>query len=246
MKRASYLAPLVLALATPVAAQPAPVPGTPAVTPTTPPAATPATPDAPAPVAPVDGEPPGPPTGDPVPPVEPVAPVEPTPPPPPPPPPRFTGLVPSSAGDQSLAMHEQALERETTVPDHPFTASVFADYWFTAGPRVGGTAGMFRAFEVHLGVLLDSNTTMPTPPTPPTSTSSTRIFYGVTVGLLSYRGVQLAGGFVALTGQGDAGDMVPTGQLTVPLDAHWLPFRVANSRVRITYPLGVGIEWGLL
>jgi hypothetical protein len=42
------------------------------------------------------------------------------------------------------------------------------------------------------------------------------------------------------------GDMVPTGQLTVPLDAHWLPFRVPKTRVRITYPIGVGIEWGML
>lgn len=244
MRHTSYLAPLVLALATPAAAQPAAVPGTPAVTPTAPPAATPAEPTAGDAAVPVDGAP-ATPTGEPVPPVEPVAPVEP-PPPPPPPPPRFTGLLPSTAADQHLATHDQALEGETTVPDHPFTASVFGDYWFSAGPRVGGTAGMYRAFEAHLGVLIDSTTTMPTPPAAPTSTSSTRIFYGVTVGLLSYRGVQLAGGIVSLTGRGDAPDTLLTGQLTVPLDAHWLPFRVANSRLRITYPVGVGIEWGLL
>jgi hypothetical protein len=154
--------------------------------------------------------------------------------------------LPSSVADQSLVAHGYALEKETTVPDHPFTASLFADYWFTAGPRIGGTAGMFRSFEAHFGVLLDTLTTMGVGGAPSTSSSETRIFYGASVGLLSYAGIQLAGGLIFLTGQGDTGETIPTGQLTLPLDAHWLPFSIANTRVRITYPIGVGIEWGVL
>jgi hypothetical protein len=193
-----------------------------------------------------------PPSGEPVSPTEPVAPVgpvepvAPVEPPAPPPAPRVPGLLPSSAADQSLATHGYALEKETTVPDHQFTASVFADYWFTAGPRIGGTAGMFRAFEAHFGVLLDTETTMGVGGGPSTSTFSTRIMYGASMGLLSYRGIQLAAGLIFLAGRGDTSATVLTGQLSVPLDAHWLPFRVENTRVRVTYPIGIGIEWGAL
>jgi len=240
VKHAFYVAPLLVALTRLASAQPAPAQPAPQ------PAPVPDTPASTTEPTPANGEA-VPPTGEAVPPTEAAPPVEQPPVEPAPPPPKpFTGLVPSSAGDQRLAQHELALERETTVPDHPFTASVFADYWFTAGPRVGGTVGMFRAFEAHLGVLLDSQTVMGTMPGTTTTTSSTRIFYGITAGLLSIRGVQLAGGLIVHTGQGDTGEMIPTGQLTVPLDAHWLPFRVEKTRVRITYPIGIGIEWGML
>jgi hypothetical protein len=248
VKQFSYIAPFLLALAAPASAQPAPAP-VPPVTPTAPIAGTPATPAAVDPAVPAEGDAVTPASGEEAPPVEPVPPVGPVPPvepPPPPPPPRVPGLLPSSIGDQSLVTHAYALDKETTVPDHTFTASLFADYWFTAGPRVGGTAGMFRSFEAHFGVLLDTLTTMSASGAPSTSSSSTRIMYGASIGLVSYAGIQLAGGMIFLTGQGNTAAMVPTGQLTVPLDAHWLPFSVANTRVRITYPIGLGIEWGIL
>ena len=199
----------------------------------------------PPPPAGPEGAPVTPPVDTPVTPTEPVAPVEP-PPPPPPPAPKFTGLLASSATDQHLARHDLALDKETTVPDHPFTGFVFADYWFMNGPRFGATAGMFRSFEAHLGVLLDSKTTMSGTGGSSTSSVSTRFFYGASVGLLSLYGVQLAGGITVLTGSGDTSDMVPNGTLSLPLDAHWLPFRVEKTRLRITYPVGIGIEWGNL
>lgn len=249
MKRTSYYSALLLALAAPAAAQTAPTtpaPGAPAGSPAAVPASTAAQPPAVAPPTDPAVTPPTDPAMTPTEPVTPVVPVEPAP-PPPPPAPKFTGLMASNATDQHLARHDLALDKETTLPDHPFTGFVFGDYWFTSGPRLGVTAGVFRAFELHLGVLLDSKTTMPAMVGgPTTSSSSTRFFYGGSVGLLSLYGIQLAGGLTALLGDGDTSDIVPNATLSLPLDAHWLPFHIEKTRVRITYPVGIGIEWGNL
>jgi hypothetical protein len=149
-----------------------------------------------------------------------------------------------------MSTHSYALDHETTLPDHQFSASVFADYWFTSGPRIGGTFGMFRSFEIVLVVLRDTKT-MGGGMTgmPETSTGVTRIMYGGNVGFLSIMGVQLSAGLMLFSGDGDTGgngSMVPCGQLSIPLDAHWLPFHIENTRVRATYPFGLGIEWGAL
>lgn len=175
-----------------------------------------------------------------------------SPPPPPPPPPqpavlRTPGLLASSATDQHLSTHSYALDHETTLPDHQFSGSLFADYWFTSGPRIGGTFGMFRSFEAVLGVLRDTETTGGgMTGQPEMSAGKTRIMYGGNIGFLSIMGVQLSGGLMFFSGSGDTAAVTPCGQLSIPLDAHWLPFHIENTRVRATYPFGLGIEWGAL
>ncbi len=139
--------------------------------------------------------------------------IAPTPPPPPPPPPPVPRLLASSAVDQQMFAHDRALDRETLLPDHQFTASVFADYWFQSGPRIGGGFGVYRSFEFYLGAMLDSVTTGGGG-VPEMSSSSTRFMYGGNVGMLSYAGVQLSGGIMCLLGNGDTAEITPTGALS--------------------------------
>jgi hypothetical protein len=82
--------------------------------------------------------------------------------------------------------------------------------------------------------------------TPEMSTTETRFMYGGNIGFLSFAGIQLSGGMMFFSGNGDTGDVAPCGALSIPLDAHWLPIHVENTRIRATYPFGIGIEWGAL
>lgn len=191
-----------------------------------------------------------------VPPSPPAEPAEPEPPPPTEPPPAAPPPAPLAATlppigtmrtDQRLHARSYGFERETPMKYRTFTANVFGDYWFQAGPRVGASAGIYRAFEVHLGVLVDKYTTGTTGTNPmPMTSRETRVFYGASAAFLSYAGVEASGGIVVQLGDGDTGDFQPIAELSVALDAHWLPFRVKNTRARLTYPIGLGIEWGAL
>lgn len=150
------------------------------------------------------------------------------------------------SADQHLADHPRAYDRETPTIQRFVTAGVFVDYQFSAGPRVAGSFGVFRGFELYLGEMRDTLTMKAVGSTPAMASKTTRFMSGMNIALISYAGFHLAGGLMVLSGQGDTKNMSYTGALSLQLDAHWLPFHVANTRVRINYPFGIGIEWGAL
>jgi hypothetical protein len=149
----------------------------------------------------------------------------------------------ASTAEQRLFTHPVALDRETTLPNHELTVGLLADFWFQSGPRAAATFGLYRAFELELGVVYDTDTPMTAGAE---FSRSLRFMATGTLAMFSYRSVMLKGGLAMAFGDGDLPDTFLTANLTVPLDAPWLPFRLTNARARVTYPIGLGIEWGVL
>lgn len=161
---------------------------------------------------------------------------------------RATGLVSTSASKARLLAPPASVTRET-VPDSAKDGdlaqyAVFASWAGPWGPWVGGSFGMFRAFRVDLGATqrLTYRSVCVGSRCENVIDGRAGLTFGwaISVAIVSYNGVEGSFGLAVF----DNHDVTPTARLALTLDAAWLPFRVPKTRVFLSYPIGLGVEWG--
>lgn len=176
----------------------------------------------------------------------------------------------NGGADLRLTERPSSIGRETgsRVFEGMAGISVFADYLGArGGPFVATSLRIFSAFELHLGVTRHYETRQtPCPPKVP-CVNYERVPTGWGFGLganflaISIQAVEFTAGIAGTWGNlQQVARSLPL-RLILPLYAHWLPFRLPNARLRLSYDplvfasnpemsaldgLGGGLEWGLL
>lgn len=153
-------------------------------------------------------------------------------------------LVPSGGGSQTLPERPSPIEREVGIQDPTggrqlFQWSVFGDWMHVHGPFVGASVGMYRGVSIFLGGTNHVAQSSKCPDGICTDvTGKFGLAYGVTVAALSINRIELSGGAFY------AGRIRPLARLSVPLDLPWMPVAIPDARIRVSYPFGIGLEWG--